>query len=168
MYVLKDRGHTVDEVEPDDGAVRDPPVIDRLTLPYDRISQRDEITDGRAGAQILQVRSRGTVLATGREGLVFLLGRIDFGVQFVQILLVELARDGFVDENHRILPERCVLLCRLEAINRPGAVGGGGDQPIRSRNLQPMDPRCVSNSTRIPGDKVIETMGNLANYRAEL
>ena len=30
---------TVDEIESDDGSIRDAPVVDRFTLPHNRISQ---------------------------------------------------------------------------------------------------------------------------------
>ena len=39
-------GLAVDEIEANHSPIRDPPVINRLTLPYNRISQGDEIPNG--------------------------------------------------------------------------------------------------------------------------
>ena len=55
---------TVEKIEPNDGPIRGPPEVDGFTLPHNRISQRDKITDSGTRPDVLQVRPRGTVQTT--------------------------------------------------------------------------------------------------------
>ena len=55
---------TVEKIEPNDGPIRGPPEVDRFTLPHNRISQRDKITDSGTRPDVLQVRPRWTVQTT--------------------------------------------------------------------------------------------------------
>ena len=53
-----------------------------------------------------------------REVLDLLFGRVNARVQLVEVLLVKLSRDGFVDiANHRVLPERGVFLYGIKTSN---------------------------------------------------
>jgi hypothetical protein len=96
-----------------------------LTLPYNRVSQRHEISNGGTSSEILEVRSGGAVLTTGGEELELVFGRIDLRVQFVEVSFVELSGNGFVDvSGHGVLPECLVLLDGVKTINRPRTEGG--------------------------------------------
>jgi hypothetical protein len=102
---------TVDEIESDHSTVRDPPVVDWFAPSYNGISQRHEVPNGGTRPNVLQVRSNGTILAVFREVLDLLFGRVDLRVQFVEVLFIELSRDGLVDIfGHRVVPERRVFL----------------------------------------------------------
>ena len=47
-----------------------------------------------------------------------LFGRVDLRVQFIEVLGVELSRDGFVDVlDHRIIPEPYIFICGIETSN---------------------------------------------------
>ena len=85
---------TVDEIN---GAIRDTPVVDQFILPYNLISQKDQIPDDGACAEIFQGFPRGTILTAGCEGFELLLGHVGLRVQFVVILLVKLPSDAFAD-----------------------------------------------------------------------
>jgi hypothetical protein len=109
---------TVEEIERNHGAIRDPPEVNRFTLSYNGISQRNEVPNGGARPDVLQVRPNGATLAMIREILELLFGRVDVRVQLVKVLLVELFRDGFVDVfDHCIVPERRIFLYGIETGN---------------------------------------------------
>jgi hypothetical protein len=113
---------TVDEIESNHGAIRDPPVVNRFTLSYDGISQRHEVPDGGARSDVLQVWSNGTILAMLREVFELPFGRVNLRVQFVEVSFVELPRDGFVDVvDHRVLPERRIFLWGIKTSDRSRA-----------------------------------------------
>jgi hypothetical protein len=102
---------TVDEIESDHGTIRDPPVVDWFALSYNGIPQRHEVPNGRTRPDVLQVRSNGAILAVFRKVLDLLFGRVDSRVQLVEVLFVELSRDGLVDGvGHCVLPERRLFL----------------------------------------------------------
>lgn len=71
---------TVDEIEPDYGTIRDAPVVNRLTLSYNRISQRYEVPNGGARPEIFKVRSRRTALTMFLEAFELSFSKIGFGV----------------------------------------------------------------------------------------
>jgi len=121
---------TIGEIEPDHSPIRDPPVVNRLTLPYDRISQRREIPDCGARPKILEVWCRGSALTMRREVFEILFGRAIFRVQFIEIAFVELSGDRFVDIGDRgVIPEFGIFLCGIETIDLSRA-----DDDIRSVN----------------------------------
>ena len=65
-----------------------------------------------------------------REVFELLFGRISLRVQFLEVLVVELSRDGFVDIlDHRVIPEPRVFLYGIKTSNLSGA----GDS-VRSAN----------------------------------
>ena len=115
MTIERLKGLTVNEIEPNHSAIRDSPVVDWFTTSYDRVSQRYKVPDGGTCPNIFQVRSNRAILATTREVFELLLGRIDLRIQLVQVSIVELSRDGFVDiRGHRVLPEFCIFLYGIE------------------------------------------------------
>jgi len=121
---------TVEEIEPNNGAITEPPEVNWFTLPQNRISQGHKVTDGGTRPNILQVRSSGTTLTISPEILELSLGRSDLGVQFTAILIVELSRDGLVDvPDHRVLPERVLFVLGVET----GNISRAGDH-TRSAN----------------------------------
>ena len=116
------QGLTVDEIESDNGTIRPPPIIDRLTLSQDRIPQRHKVPNGGARPNVLQVRSTGAVLATCCEVRELLVGQIGLRIQLANILFAELPRDGFVDEATRsAIPEMRTFIRGIETINLSGA-----------------------------------------------
>ena len=65
-----------------------------------------------------------------REVFELLFGRINLRVQFLEVLVVELSRDGFVDIlGHRVIPEPRVFLYGIKTGNLSGA-----DDSVRSVN----------------------------------
>jgi len=105
------RERTVDEIEPEYGAVRHPPVVDRFTGSQDRISQRHEVPNGGTRPKILKVRSNSIILTAFREVFELIFGQINLRVQFLNVSVVELSRDGLIDiEDWGVLPERYFLL----------------------------------------------------------
>lgn len=116
--IKRSEGLTVKEIESKYGAIRDPPVINRLIFSHERISQRDEISNGRTRPEVFQVRPNGTVLATPREILILAIGQVGLGVQFVEVSFVEPSGDGLVDTaGHGVLPKRLILLQGIETRN---------------------------------------------------
>ena len=121
---------TVHEIESNNGAIRESPVIDRFAHPQDRIPQRHEVTDSGTRPKILQVWSSGATLTFSPEVFELLFGRSDLGVQLITILFVELPRDGLVDVlDHRVLPERVIFILGVETGNLSRA-----DDNTRSAN----------------------------------
>ena len=113
---------TVKEIESKYGAIRDPPEVNRFILPHKRISQRDEISNGRTCSEVFQVRPNGSVLATPREIPKLAFGHVGLGVQFVEVSFVEPSGDGLVDTvGHGVLPERLIFLQGIETCNDSGA-----------------------------------------------
>ena len=128
--VQRSRELTVDEIESDHSTVRDPPVVNRFTLPYDRISQSHEIPDGGARPKVLQVWSGGSTLTTCGEVFELLFGRSICRVQFVEVSFVELSRDRFVDIGDRsVIPESDIFLRGIETVDLSRA-----EDDIRSVN----------------------------------
>ena len=72
--IRRAEGLTVDEIETNDCAVGDSPVVDWFTLPYDRVSQRHKVSDSGARSKVLQIWSNGSILTAGCEGTEFLPG----------------------------------------------------------------------------------------------
>jgi hypothetical protein len=136
-----------------------------LALPHDGFSQRYEISNIRAGPEILKIPSRRAVLAPGREGLELLISRVGLGIQFFGILLIKLSGNSFVNAgDHRILPEYRALLHGIETINWARAGGRSGRQIVL--RIRRVDPRYIPDSTRITGNKVIESLETFAKFRA--
>ena len=109
---------TVDEIESEYSSVRDPPVVDWFTLPYDRISQSHEIPNGGARPKVLQVWSGGSILTIRGEVFELLFGHSACRVQFVEVWFVELSRDRFVDTGDRgVIPESGILFCGIETVD---------------------------------------------------
>ena len=105
-------------------------------------------------------------MAVGRECLELLLGQIGLRVQFFEVPFVEFSGDGLIDTLcNRVLPELRVLLYVSEAMNFPGA---RKDMSFDRRETWGTDSQRVSNSTRIPGDKVEETLGIFIECLAEM
>ena len=121
---------TVEEVEPKDGTVRGTPVVDRLALPHNRISQRDKVANRRTRPDILQVWSRLVVHTTFVEIFVLLFGRIHQRVQLLEVSFVESFRYCFVYEGKRgVVPVHFIFCSLIENVN----VSWAGDN-IRSPN----------------------------------
>ena len=121
---------TVEEVEPKYGTVRGAPVVNRLALPHNRISQRDQVANRRTRPDILQVWSRGTVHTTFVEVFVLLFGRIHQRVQLLEVSFVESSRDRLIYEGkHGLVPVHYIFCGSIEDVN----VSWAGDS-IRSPN----------------------------------
>lgn len=112
---------TVDEIESEHGSVRDSPVVDWFTLPYDRIPQSYEIPNGRARPEVLQVWSGGSILTIRDEVFELLFDHSTCRVQFVEVSFVELSGDRFVDVGDRgVIPESGIFLCGIETVDLSG------------------------------------------------
>ena len=90
-------GLTVEEVDPDHGAVGDTPIVDRFAFSNDAIPKRCQVTNGRTRADVLQEVADGTALAPFPKlekqfRTVFRVGK-----EFTLVLLVEPSGDGVVD-----------------------------------------------------------------------
>ena len=121
---------TVEEVEPKYGTVRGTPVVNRLALPHNRISQRDQVANRRTRPYILQVWCRGAVHTTFVEVFVLLFGRIHQRVQLLEVSFVESSRYCLVYEGkHGVVPVHYILCSFIEDVN----VSGASDS-IRSPN----------------------------------
>ena len=129
--------HTVEKVEPNDGPIRDPPEVDRFTLPNNRISQRNKVANSGTRPNVLQVRPRGTVHTTLAEILVFQLGRLRLRVQFLEVSFIESSRNCLVDvSKHRVVPI-CRIFCgAIEDVD----ISGAGDEP---RSIQSHSETCT-------------------------
>jgi hypothetical protein len=113
---------TVEKIEPKYGTIGKSPVVNRFTRTHNGISQGDEVTNGGTRPQVLQVWSRGTVHTTFGEILVLLFGRIYPGIQFIEVSLVELSRNGLVYiSDHCVVEVSCIFLRVIENVNLPGA-----------------------------------------------
>jgi hypothetical protein len=122
MIQRSERTLTVNEIEPEYSAVRDPPVVDWFTHTQDRIPQRHQVTNGGARPEVLQVRSRGSIFTARAEVFELLFRHSIFRVQFIEISFVEPSRDRFVDiGDWRVVPEFDIFLCGIEAIDLSGA-----------------------------------------------
>ena len=90
-------GLTVEEVDPDHGAVGDTPIVDRFALSNDAIPKRCQVTNGRTRADVLQEVADGTTLTPfpKLEKQFRTLFRV--GKEFAPVLLVESSSDGIVD-----------------------------------------------------------------------
>ena len=65
------------------------------------------------------------MLTARSEVFELLFGGIDLRVQFIEVLLVELSRDRFVDIGDRsVVPEFGIFLCGIETIDLSRADGG--------------------------------------------
>ena len=76
-------------------------------LSYNCVSQRHKVSDGETCPDILQVRSSRAILTMVREVFELLFCRINLQVQFLEVLIVELSRDCFIDI---LVPEPSILL----------------------------------------------------------
>ena len=128
---------TVEKIEPNDGTIRNPPEVDRFTLPNNRISQRDKVANSRTRPNVLQVRSRGTVHTTLAEIFVLQLGRFRLRVQFLEASFVESSRNCLVDVcKHSVVPIRRIFCGVIEDVD----ISGAGYEP---RSIQSHSETCT-------------------------
>jgi hypothetical protein len=89
-----------------------------------------------------------------------LFGRSVFGIQFIEISLVELSRDRLVDiGGRRVVPEFDIFLCGIETINISRADDDADVRSVtRSSRIDDVDPQCMPHPARVPGDHVKSTL----------
>lgn len=151
-------GLTVEEVDPDHGAVGDTPIVDRLALSNDAIPKRCQVTNGRTRADVLQEVADGTTLAPFPKLEKQFRTLVPVGKEFVLVLLVEPSGDGVVDRaDNGVVEERVLLSLRVEARNRTGArqtrYGSDGRERIE-RYIQCEE----TDATRIPRDDIVSSL----------
>ena len=113
---------TVDEIESDDGTIRESPIVNWLTLSQNGVSQRCKVPNDGARPNVLQVWSSRSILATCSEDLKLLFGKIGLRIQFFRVSFVKLPSDSFIDiGDHGVVPKPCVLLRGIETSNWPRA-----------------------------------------------
>jgi hypothetical protein len=121
-------------MEPNDRPIRIPIVVDRLSRPDNLIRQRDEVPNGRARANVFEVRAsvRRQTLLPKRLQLCIRLRYT--GVKLFELVgIPKVGRDGLVDGPHDGVVPECKLFrvraeanCVTRAASERGAAGFRG------------------------------------------